>query len=92
MDRYRSASVAEFNEAARGYWRNWERHSAWVAREIVWELICGNPYYDAGKKPHNRTEVMKLTTDPKPEQIAKLKEMKRPTKAEMDEARKILMR
>lgn len=53
----------EFNEAAKGYWRKYEREVQWLSREIVWELIRGNPYYEAKNKPANKTKIMKLSMD-----------------------------
>ena len=62
-DRLRHAGVAEFNLAARGYWRNWERNVMIMTREIVWELIRGNPYYKPEDKPKRKTELYKLSID-----------------------------
>jgi hypothetical protein len=57
------STLYEFNMAATGYWRNWERSIKWMTREIVWELIRGNPYYKPEDKPKKITDVMKLSTD-----------------------------
>lgn len=61
-DRYVHATIEEFNLAARGYWKNHERQ-LWRTREVIWELIRGNPYYKAEDKPKRRDEIMKLTID-----------------------------
>jgi hypothetical protein len=53
----------EYNEAAKGYWRRWERDTKWLAREIVFELISGNPYYENNKKPKNKYDYMPLLMD-----------------------------
>ena len=53
----------EFNEAAKGYWRKYEREVWWLSREIVWELIRGNPYYKPEDKPKRKTDIMKLNMD-----------------------------
>jgi hypothetical protein len=76
-DRYIHATIDEFNLAARGYWRNWERSVAWMSREIIWELIRGNPYYKPEDKPKRKTEMLKLSIDEvktKEEKIHKITE------------------
>jgi len=65
LRRYRRSMVAEFNLAAGGYWRNLERTTRWMTREILWELIQGNPYYKAEDKPKRKDALMKLSIDEK---------------------------
>lgn len=38
-----------------------------MTREIVWELIRGNPHYKNEDKPKRITDIMKLSFDDKPE-------------------------
>lgn len=63
LERYLRSSLYEFNEAAKGYWRKYEREVQWLSREIVWELIRGNPYYKIEDKPKLKTDIMKLSMD-----------------------------
>jgi len=63
LERYLKSTLYEFNEAASGYWRRWERETAWMSREIVWELIRGNPYYKKEDKPVRKSDVMKLSIE-----------------------------
>lgn len=60
-DRYRCSSIYEFNKASAGYWRNWERQTAWLMREIVYTLIAGNPYITENKP--TKDQIMKLSID-----------------------------
>ncbi len=62
LKRYLSATINEFNESARGYWRKWERE-AWHTRELIWWGIMGNPYIKSEDKPKRRDEIMKLSID-----------------------------
>lgn len=55
----------EFNMAAAGYWRNWERFAAWVAREINFTAITGNPNIKPAVKPKRSTDLFKLSDDKK---------------------------
>ena len=63
LKRYLSATVYEFNEASKGYWRNHERRVQWGVREILWELKMGNPYYKKEDKPHKKSDIMQLSMD-----------------------------
>lgn len=65
LERYLNSTFYEFNEAAKGYWRRWERDIAWPAREIIFYNILGNPYIKNEDKPKNRSSVMKLSIDEK---------------------------
>jgi hypothetical protein len=62
LDRYRGASLYEYNEAVMGYWRGVER-TAWNTREIIWTLIQGNPNIPKENKPQRKTDIMKLSID-----------------------------
>lgn len=73
--RYRKSSLYEFNLAAAGYWRNRERNVLWLAREIVFELIRGNPYYKAEDKPKRKTDLMEFEMDKKPKPEKKDKQL-----------------
>ena len=55
----------EFNIAAAGYWRNWERHIAWLAREINFTAITGNAYIKSTGKPKRASDLFKLSDDKK---------------------------
>jgi len=91
LERYKKATVYEFNEAARGYWRNWERNVKWMTREILWEMIIGNPYYDKNDKPKNKKEIMELSFDPSMKEVEKARETARkPTRKELQHAENIL--
>ena len=53
----------EFNEAAKGYWRKYERDTQWPVREMVWTLICGNPHIKTEDKPKHKTDIYRLSMD-----------------------------
>lgn len=79
LDRYLHSTLYEFNLAASGYWRNWERRTAWLAREINTVAIQGNPNIRKDLKPKSPADLFKLSTDRKPRgkkkpSIEKLKE------------------
>jgi hypothetical protein len=59
-EKYRSSSVYEFNEAALGYWRKWERDTAWLMREIVYAEMCGNPYIKQEHKPKSSRDIFPI--------------------------------
>ena len=63
LERYLKSTVYEFNEAALGYWRHRDRTVLWATREIVWELIRGNPHYK--DRPRSKREMMSLAMDEK---------------------------
>lgn len=81
LNKWKYSTFTEFNLAAEGYWRNWERMTGMVIREVCYTLIAGNPNIKSGNKPRSSKEYMPLTID---------KEEKKdlPTKAEIEEARK----
>ena len=64
-EKWKSATLKEFNYAAEGYWRNWERFAAVPMREICFTDIAGNPYIKASNKPTSPQQFMKLSIDPK---------------------------
>lgn len=68
MQRFKTCTVIEYMKAAGGYWRNWERQTAWHSREIIFELIRGNPYYKNYDKPRRKGEIYNLSTDQKEEE------------------------
>jgi hypothetical protein len=81
--------LAEFNFAAAGYWRNWERTTAWLMREIVYTLIAGNPYIEAQHKPASSQAIFPLTDDKKVED--KKPKPKQPTAEELETVRQELL-
>jgi len=62
LEQYRKATLTELVLATSGYWRNWERNTAWLMREIVFTLIACSPDIKKGDKPSKR-QIMKLTID-----------------------------
>jgi hypothetical protein len=74
--------------AASGYWKNWERNTGWLMREIVFELIRGNPNYKNESKPNNVKEILKLSDD---SVKIRQKEDKKITPEELEEVRRRLM-
>ena len=81
MDKWKYATFTEFNYAVEGYWRNWERHTGVIVREICYHLIAGNPNIKSGNKPKSPQDYMKLSID-------KEKKIEVPTQDEIEEARK----
>lgn len=79
-DRYLHATIEEFSEAMRGYWRNWERQRAWMVREIIYCMIMGNPNIPKENKPLRREDIYKLTDDKAEEK----KKVRRPKYTEKD--------
>jgi hypothetical protein len=65
------ASLYEFNEAAKGYYRNWEKSFGWMTRELRMELIMGNPNYEKSSKPTRKEQLYNFSTD-EIEQIKKI--------------------
>jgi hypothetical protein len=63
IERWGHSTIYEFNEASRGYWRNWERDTVWLMREIVFELINGNPYYKQEDKPKSTRAIFRINDD-----------------------------
>ena len=52
--------------AIEGYWRKWERDTAWLMREVVYTMIAWNPHYKSEDKPR-KEQIMTLSIDAKPE-------------------------
>jgi hypothetical protein len=73
--------------AAEGYWRNWERDVAWLMREVVFNMIIGNPNIKKEDKPKHPKEIFKISDD----KIKNSKEEKRVSPEELEEARKLLI-
>jgi len=68
LEKFKGSTLYEFNMASLGYWRNWERQSAWVAREIICYMIAGNPHIKPEDKP-GREQIMRLSIDKEPEKL-----------------------
>jgi hypothetical protein len=85
LERYYNSSIYEFSQAAKGYWRNMDRGIRWVGREILWQMIQGNPNIEGGDKPTSRKEIFELLTDP----LEKIVKKGKPTKKEMEEIKNI---
>lgn len=49
--------------SAGGYWRNWERSTAWLMREIVFQMISGNPNIKKENKPKRAMDIIKISDD-----------------------------
>jgi hypothetical protein len=80
LERWRASSLYEFNCAASGYWKRWERDVAWLAREINYIAIVGNPNIKQSQKPRTPSDLYKLEGDKKvkteklsPEEIENIK-------------------
>ncbi len=89
-DRWRSATLPEFNTAARGYWTNWERSTAWLMREIVFHLIIGNPNIKREDKPGSVMDIYKIRDDLK--QIEKKKAECQVSPEDMEEIHQNLLK
>jgi hypothetical protein len=87
QDRWKHSTIGEFVLAADGYWRNWERNTAWLMRELVFTEIVGNPYINKSDKPLSSKEIFKITDD----KNKKSEEAKRVSPEELEEARKVLI-
>lgn len=83
--RYLKATIDEFNRAAAGYWRSWQRNTAWLMRELVFTMIQGNPYIK-GTKPGSSKEILKIWDD----RIQASNEQRRVSPEELEEATRIL--
>ena len=84
-ERWRYSTMDQFNMAAEGYWRRWQRDTVWLMRELVFTMIQGNPYIKGGK-PGSPKEIMKIDDDSSPGSD----QQKRVSPEELEEARKIL--
>lgn len=65
LERWGCATLYEFNLAAAGYWKNWERSVAWLAREVNYIALAGNPHIKSGQKPKSPSDLYKLNIDRK---------------------------
>jgi hypothetical protein len=81
LERWKNSTFVEFNYAAAGYWRNWERFAALPMREICYVQIAGNPNIKQSSKPVSSQEYMKLSIDGE-------KKVEKPTDEEIEQARK----
>jgi hypothetical protein len=86
LDKWRHSTLPEYIMAVDGYWRNWERSTAWLMREIVFEMINGNPHIK-GTKPASPKEIYKIKDDEKKDNT----EYKKPSAEELEEARQMLI-
>jgi hypothetical protein len=87
LDRWRHSTLPEFNMAVDGYWKNWERSTAWLMRELVFTLVNGNPYIKNGK-PSSSKEIIKISDDSR--EMGE-QEHKKVSPEELAEAKKLLM-
>jgi hypothetical protein len=53
--------------AVSGYWKNWERNTAWLMREIVFAGIAGNPNIEKDNKPKSVKDIYRISDDEKVE-------------------------
>lgn len=83
LERWKNSTFQEFNYAAAGYWRNWERFAAFPMREICFVNIAGNPNIKSGDKPKTAAEFFKLSIDTGD------KKVERPTKEDIELAQNI---
>jgi hypothetical protein len=67
LERFNKSSLYEFNQAVSGYWRKWERETAWLAREIIFAMIQGNANIKTEDKPNRKEDLWKLSIDTKEE-------------------------
>jgi hypothetical protein len=67
-ERFRRSSLFEYNLAVAGYWRNWERNTAWLMRNIIFYMVAGNPYIDKHNKPVSPQKILKLSDDKETEE------------------------
>ena len=89
LERYRNSTMFELSEALKGYWRNWERTTSWLARRLTFYLITGNPYIK--DKPADEKELWRLKDDEEEDKIkAKEIKSKKLTKKEIEEVENIL--
>jgi hypothetical protein len=63
-ERYLKSTIEEFSFAIAGYWRNWERQQVWLAREVIFAMIAGNPNIESSKKP-KKEDLYRLSDDKK---------------------------
>jgi len=78
--------LTEYYLAVDGYWRNWERNTAWLMRELVFAMINGNPYIK--DKPSSPRDIFKIKDD----KIQRQDKMeKKVSPEELEEVRKKLI-
>jgi len=51
--------------AVSGYWKNWERSTAWLMREVVYAMVAGNPNINKDNKPKKPSDIYKISDDDK---------------------------
>ncbi len=66
MEKWRGSTLTEYYLAVAGYWRNWERQTGWLMRELVFAMVQGNPYIKQENKP-GKEEILKLSIDQREE-------------------------
>jgi hypothetical protein len=61
-ERYLNATLEEFNHSVRSYWedKDWQ---LWHTREILWQMIQGNPNIKPEDKPKRKDQIYKLGVD-----------------------------
>lgn len=82
QDRWRDSTFVEFNYAVEGYWRNWERNTGVMMREICTVLINGNPNIKQSAKLNSVRDYMKLSID------KEIEKPERPSQEKIDQIRK----
>jgi len=70
------STLYEFNLAAAGYWRNWERFTKWAVREINYIALTGNPYIKKASKPNKATDLYELSIDKDDIELKKSRQQK----------------
>jgi hypothetical protein len=65
LSQYKEATLYELNMSSRGYWKRWERNTAWLAREVMHMMISLSPDVKSSKKP-DKLDMMPLSIDKKP--------------------------
>jgi hypothetical protein len=88
LDRWLLSTFGEFFTAVDGYWRNWERQTVWPTREILFQMIIGNPNIESAKKPNSSKEIFKIADDDE-RRIAD-QQQRKPSAEELEEAGKLL--
>jgi len=63
LERWKGSTFVEFNYAVTGYWRNHERFAILPMREIVYNLINGNPNIKQSAKLNSPEDYWKLSID-----------------------------
>jgi len=75
--------------AVEGYWRNWERNTAWLMREVVFTIIACDSYIKKEDKPVNSRAVFRIGDDK--EIIEKKNKETKISKAELKSIRQTLL-